>query len=60
MAELKEPHFEIIDSNKARAHERAKKDQEKMRIEVKEFAETCNVLDLQKMFLCVKDLRRKS
>jgi hypothetical protein len=41
MAEIKEEHFEVIDSNKAKAYE----EQKSMRQELVRWIESCEVLD---------------
>ena len=58
MAQLDEVNFMIIDENKARAKAQAKKDQEKMKKEIKEFLDDCNVQDLQKLSQIVKQSRK--
>lgn len=58
MAQLDEINFMIIDENKARAKAQAKKDQEKMKKEIKEFLDDCNVQDLQKLSQIVKQSRK--
>lgn len=46
MPELKEEHFEVIDSNKAKAYE----EQKSMRKELKDFIDSCNTFHLQEFY----------
>ena len=46
MAELKEEHFEVIDSNKAKVYE----EQKSMRKELKDFIDSCNTFHLQEFY----------
>ena len=55
MPELKEEHFEIIDQNKAKAHE----EQKEMRKETLEFIDSCSVYDLQVVYSLIKGIRDK-
>jgi|TARA_B100000085_G_C18558187_1_gene518520 vesicle coat complex subunit len=55
MPELKEEHFEIIDQNKAKAHE----EQKEMRKETLEFIGSCSVYDLQVVYSLIKGIRDK-
>ncbi len=59
MAVIDDTIKEVIDSNRAKAHEKAKKDQVAMRSEVKEYIENCSILNLQKIFSFVKEIKRK-
>jgi len=55
MPELKEEHFEIIDQNKAKAHE----EQKEMRKETLDFIGSCSVHDLQVVYSLIKGIRDK-
>ena len=46
MPELKEEHFEVIDSNRAKAYE----EQKSMRNELKKFIDSCNTFHLQEFY----------
>ena len=46
MPELKEEHFEVIDSNKAKVYE----EQKSMRKELKDFIDSCNTFHLQEFY----------
>ena len=54
MAELKEEHFEVIDSNRAKAYE----EQKSMRNELKKFIDSCGVFHLQELFAEYKRMVR--
>ena len=54
MAELKDQHFEVIDSNKARAYE----EQKAMREELTIFIQTCNIMNLQELHSEMKRMKR--
>jgi len=54
MTELTPKHFEVIDKNKAKAHE----DRKQMRDEVAFFILNCNSYELQRMYSEFKRLRR--
>ena len=54
MAEQSEMHFEIIDSNKAKARE----EQNAMREDIKQHVENCSVHDLQKINDLIKVLQK--
>ena len=54
MAELKEEHFELHDSNKAKAYE----EQKSMRNELKKFIDSCGVFHLQELFAEYKRMVR--
>ena len=45
MTELKQEHFELIDSNKQRAHEERKQ----MRVELTEYIDKCNTYELSRL-----------
>jgi|TARA_A100001515_G_C4413515_1_gene157929 hypothetical protein len=55
MPELKEEHFEVIDRNKAKAHEA----QKEMRQESLEFIGSCSVYDLQVVYSTIKGIKNK-
>ena len=46
MTELKQDHFEVIDSNKQRAFEERKQ----MRVELTEYIEKCNTYELSRLY----------
>ena len=54
MAEQNEMHFEVIDSNKQKAHE----ERIEMKNEIIEFVEKSNSYDLQKMYEQMRKLRK--
>ena len=54
MAEQNEAHFEVIDSNKQKAHE----ERAEMKNELIEFIEKSNSYDLQKMYEQMRKLRK--
>ena len=54
MAEQNEMHFEVIDNNKAKAHEERKK----MREECKEYIENCSTFHLQELYSEIKRMKR--
>ena len=55
MVRLTPEHFEVIDSNKAKAHE----DRKEMKKELTEFIDKCNSYELQRMYSEFKRLRRE-
>ena len=55
MTELKQDHFELIDSNKQRAFEERKQ----MRVELTEYINKCDSYELSKLYDEYKRLKRK-
>ena len=55
MVRLTPEHFEVIDSNKAKAHE----DRKEMKKELTDFINKCNSYELQRMYSEFKRLRRE-
>tara|TARA_Y100001937_G_scaffold7909_1_gene9973 strand:+ start:573 stop:743 length:171 start_codon:yes stop_codon:yes gene_type:complete len=54
MTELKNEHFEVISKNK----QKALNDQKKMRIEIKQFVDNCNVYELSIIYDECKRLKK--
>ena len=54
MTELKDEHFEVIDKNK----QKALNDQKKMRIEIKDYVDNCNVYELSIIYDECKRLKK--
>lgn len=55
MAELKQEHFEVIDSNKQRAYEERKQ----MRVELTEYIDKCNTYELSRLYDEYKRLKKR-
>ena len=55
MTELKQDHFEVIDSNKQRAYEERKQ----MRVELAEYINKCDSYEFSKLYDEYKRLKRK-
>ena len=53
MPELKEEHFEVIDSNKAKVYQ----EQKEMREESIEYIGSCSIFDLQEVYKLIKRLK---
>ena len=53
MLELKEDHFEVIDSNKAKVYQ----EQKEMREESIEYVGSCSIFDLQEVYKIIKRLK---
>ena len=53
MPELKEEHFEVIDSNKAKVYQ----EQKEMREETIEYIGSCSIFDLQEVYKLIKRLK---
>ncbi len=53
MPELKEDHFEVIDSNKAKVYQ----EQKEMREESIEYIGSCSIFDLQEVYKLIKRLK---
>jgi len=54
MAEQNETHFEVIDNNKAKAHE----EQKEMRQELIEWVKTCDKLQMGELYSEMKRMKR--
>ena len=55
MTELTPKHFEVIDKNKAKAHE----DRQEMKRELNKFIDKCNSYELVRMYSEFKRLKRE-
>tara|TARA_R100000808_G_scaffold3605_2_gene12601 strand:- start:3210 stop:3443 length:234 start_codon:yes stop_codon:yes gene_type:complete len=55
MSELKEEHFEVIDSNKAKVYQ----DQKAMREDSLQFVGSCSIFDLQEVYKLIKRLKER-
>ena len=55
MSELKEEHFEVIDSNKAKVYQ----DQKAMREDCLQFVGSCSIFDLQEVYKLIKRLKER-
>ena len=55
MSELKEEHFEVIDSNKAKVYQ----DQKAMREDSLQFVGSCSIFDLQEVYKLIKTLKER-
>jgi len=53
MAELKEEHFEVIDSNKAKVYQ----EQKEMSEETIDYVGSCSIFDLQEVYKLIKRLK---
>ena len=54
MAELKDEHFEVIDKNKAKAHE----EQKSMRKELIDFVNNCSRFNMQELHSEMRRMKR--
>ena len=54
MAELKEEHFEVIDNNKAKAHE----EQKEMREELINWINSCSAMHMQELHSEMRRMKR--
>ena len=54
MAELKEEHFEVIDNNKAKAHE----EQKEMREELLRWIKSCNKFQMLELYSEMRRMKR--
>ena len=55
MTELKQEHFEVIDSNKQKAYE----EQKEMRVELTEYIDKCNTYELSKLYDEYKRIKKQ-
>jgi hypothetical protein len=56
MAELKEEHFEVIDNNKAKAHE----EQKEMREELLRWIKSCNKFQMLELYSEMRRMKRSA